>query len=252
MVSAHELPDDVSRAEASGPRRSGVSLSRPACRLRITRMSSQPIGQSTTISARRGPLRRLYDWVLSWADSRFGTAGLATISFAESSFFPIPPDVLQIALSVAKPTRSFLYAAVSTVASVAGGILGWAIGQGLWQAVEPWFFGYVPGFSREKFDYVESLYQGNAFLAIFAAAFTPIPYKVFTIAAGVCSVPLGTLAAASALGRGGRFFLVAAATYFFGAAAKRFLDRYLEAITLLLLVAIVAGFAAIKFLLPSH
>ncbi len=159
--------------------------------------------ESTPASeARRGPLRRLYDWVLSWADSRFGTAGLAAISFAESSFFPIPPDVLQIALSVARPTRSFLYAAVSTVASVAGGILGWAIGQGLWQLAEPWFFGYVPGFSREKFEYVESLYRGNAFLAIFAAAFTPIPYKMFTIAAGVCGVPLGTLVAASTLGRG--------------------------------------------------
>jgi membrane protein YqaA with SNARE-associated domain len=130
------------------------------------------------------------------------------------------------------------------VASVAGGVAGWAIGWGLWQAVEPWFFSYVPGFSREKFALVENLYRGNAFLAIFAAAFTPIPYKVFTIAAGVCSVPLGTLVAASALGRGARFFLVAAAMYFCGASAKRFLDA--------LLVAIVAGFFAIKLLMPSH
>jgi membrane protein YqaA with SNARE-associated domain len=214
-------------------------------------MNRESPGPAAEAAPRRGPLRRLYDWVLSWADSRYGTAGLAAISFAESSFFPIPPDVLQIALSVSKPKRSFLYAAVSTVASVAGGVLGWAIGWGLWQAVEPWFFGIVPGFSREKFAYVETLYQGNAFLAIFAAAFTPIPYKVFTIAAGVCSVPLGTLVAASALGRGGRFFLVAAATFFFGETAKRFLDRYLEAITVLLLLAIVAGFVALKFLLPG-
>ncbi len=203
------------------------------------------------MSPRRGPLRRLYDWVLSWADSPYGLAGLAAISFAESSFFPIPPDVLQIALSVAKPRRSFLYAGISAVASVAGGILGWAIGTGLWHLVAAWFFAYVPGFSHEKFDYVEKLYQSNAFLAIFAAAFTPIPYKVFTIAAGVCAVPLGTLVVASALGRGARFLLVATAMYFFGAAAKRFLDRYLELITLLLLAAIVAGFLAIKFVLPA-
>ena len=122
----------------------------------------------------------------------------------------------------------------------------------VWQAVEPWFFAYVPGFSREKFALVENLYRGNAFLAIFAAAFTPIPYKVFTIAAGVFSVPLGTLVAASALGRGARFFLVAAAMYFCGASAKRFLDRYLEVVTLALLVAIVAGFFALKLLMPSH
>jgi membrane protein YqaA with SNARE-associated domain len=199
---------------------------------------------------RRGPLRRLYDWVLSWADSPRGTQALAAISFAESSFFPIPPDVLQIALSVAKPRRSFFYAAVSAVASVAGGVAGWAIGAGLWHLMAPWFFRYVPGFSAAKFEYVESLYQGNAFLAIFAAAFTPIPYKVFTIAAGACSVPLGTLVVASALGRGLRFFIVAAVTFFFGATAKHVLDRYLEPATILLGLAIVGGFVAIKFLMP--
>ena len=174
------------------------------------------------------------------------------ISFAESSFFPIPPDVLQIALSVAKPRLSFFYAAVSAVASVAGGVAGWAIGAGLWHLMAPWFFAYVPGFSPEKFEYVESLFQGNAFLAIFAAAFTPIPYKVFTIAAGACSVPLGTLVLASALGRSLRFFIVAAVTFYFGATAKHVLDRYLEPVTIILGLAIVAGFVAIKFLMPGH
>jgi membrane protein YqaA with SNARE-associated domain len=207
--------------------------------------------QSPERPPHRGPLRRLYDWVLSWADSRYGTVALAGISFAESSFFPIPPDVLQIALSVSRPRASFLYAAVSAVASVAGGVVGWAIGWGLWQALAPWFFGYVPGFSQEKFAYVESLYLDNAFATIFFAAFTPIPYKIFTIAAGVCSVPLGTLVVASALGRSLRFFLVAAVMYAFGGTAKRLLDRYLELITLVLGVAIVAGFLAIKFLLPD-
>jgi membrane protein YqaA with SNARE-associated domain len=201
---------------------------------------------------RRGPLRRLYDWVLSWADSPYGTGGLAAISFAESSFFPIPPDVLQIALSVAKPRASFFYAAVSTVASVGGGVAGWWIGHGLWQAVAPFFFTWVPGFNQAKFDYVGGLFQQNALLYIFTAAFTPIPYKVFTIAAGACQVPLGTLVLGSLLGRGGRFFLVAAATYAFGAAAKRFLDRYLEAITIALGVAIVGGFLAVRWLMPAH
>jgi membrane protein YqaA with SNARE-associated domain len=187
--------------------------------------------------------------VLSWADSRHGLTALAAISFAESSFFPIPPDVLQIALSVAKPRSSFLYAAVSAVASVAGGVLGWAIGWGLWHVIADWFFAYVPGFSHEKFACVEQLYQGNAFAAIFAAAFTPIPYKVFTIAAGVFSVPLTTLVAASALGRSARFFLVAAVMYFCGATAKKFIDRYLEIATLVLGAAVIAGFFAIKWLL---
>ena len=132
------------------------------------------------------------------------------------------------------------------------GTPGWAFGIGLWQLLGPWFFQYVPGFSREKFEFVGSLFLGNAFLAIFAAAFTPIPYKVFTIAAGVCGVPLGTLVAASALGRGLRFFLVAAVTYFLGDTAKRFLDRYLELVTVFLAVAVVAGFFAIRLVMPGR
>lgn len=199
---------------------------------------------------RRGPIRRLYDWVLSWADSPHGLTALAVISFAESSFFPIPPDVLQIALSVARPNRSFLYAAVSSVASVAGGVAGWAIGWGLWQFVGPVFFEWVPGFSHDKFAAVESLYKSNAFAAIFTAAFTPIPYKIFTIAAGVFGVPLGTLVAASAIGRSARFFIVAAVMRLCGHRAKDFLERYLEVVTAVLGVLLVGGFLACRWLLP--
>jgi membrane protein YqaA with SNARE-associated domain len=204
------------------------------------------------VESRRGPLRRLYDWVLSWADTPHGTWALAGISFAESSFFPIPPDVLQIALSVARPARSFFYAAVSAAASVAGGVLGWAIGRSVWQAVEPFFFRYVPGFTAEKFGLVEQAYLDNAFAAIFFAAFTPIPYKVFTIAAGACGLPLATLVVASALGRGLRFMMVAAVTFFLGPMARRVLDRYLEVATLVLGAAILAGFLAIRWFLPRH
>jgi membrane protein YqaA with SNARE-associated domain len=211
-------------------------------------MSDQTAPEPGAAERRRGPLRRLYDWVLSWADSRHGLSALATISFAESSFFPIPPDVLQIALSVARPARSFLYAAVSTVASVAGGVAGWAIGWGLWTALAPWFFRYVPGFSTEKFNFVEQLYQANAGWAIFSAAFTPIPFKIFTIAAGVCSVPLLTLVVASALGRGARFFLVATVMRLFGARARDFLDRYLELVTIMLGVLLVGGFVVVGWL----
>ncbi len=207
--------------------------------------ASVPVDPS---AARLGPLRRLYLWVLSWADSPHGTTALAGISFAESSFFPIPPDVLQIALSVAKPRRAFLYAAVSTAASVAGGMLGWAIGWGVWEAVGPFFFDWIPGFTEDHFAYVEKQYRDNAAIAIFAAAFTPIPYKVFTIAAGACSVPLLTLLVASAAGRGLRFFLVAIVMRVFGEQAKRILNRNLELVTLILGGLIVAGFLAIRWL----
>ena len=213
---------------------------------------TDPEHQPATIpSGPRGWLRRLYVWVLSWADSPYGTAGLAGISFAESSFFPIPPDVLQIALSVSRPQRAFLFAAVSTVASVAGGALGWAIGWSLWQATSQFFFDWIPGFTAEHFAYVEEQYQANAGIAIFAAAFTPIPFKVFTIAAGACSVPLPTLLIASAAGRGLRFFLVAGVMRVFGEQAKRILNRNLELVTLVLGAAIVAGFVTIRYI-PRH
>ncbi|HXT57441.1 MAG TPA: hypothetical protein VN699_02350 [Pirellulales bacterium] len=195
-------------------------------------------------------VKRLYLWVLGWADTPYGTPALALISFAESSFFPIPPDVLQIALSVSKPRRSFYYAAVSATASVLGGIAGWYIGYALWSSIGDYFFEYVPGFSHKNFDLVSKLYGENAFLAILAAAFTPIPYKVFTIAAGVFheAVPLRTLIAASIIGRSGRFFLVATCIYFFGARAKTILEKHFEWLTLALFALVVLGFLAIRLL----
>ncbi len=193
-------------------------------------------------------LRRLYAWVLSWAGSRYGTPALGALSFAESSFFPIPPDVLQIALSVSRPRRSFLYAAVSTVASVAGGVVGWWIGTALWSALSGVFFVWVPGVTPGIFAQVGALYRESAFLAILTAAFTPIPFKVFTLASGVFDVPLPTLVAAAMLGRGGRFFGVAACVFFVGPGVKRFLDRYLELATVALLALGVAGFLVVKLL----
>jgi len=128
-------------------------------------------------------LRRLYAWVLHWADHRWALPALAVLAFAESSFFPIPPDVLLVALTLGRPQRAWLYAGVCSLASVVGGAAGYLIGALLWEATHDWFIPLV--FSQEVFDHVGALYQDNAFLAIFTAAFTPIPYKVFTIAAGV-------------------------------------------------------------------
>lgn len=201
------------------------------------------------VSGPRGWLRRLYAWVLSWADHRYGTWALFLISFAESSFFPIPPDVLQIALSVSKPRRAFFYAAVSAVASVLGGVFGWLIGYAFWEVCGPLFLRVVPGLSEEAVEHVGGLYQDNAFWAIFAAAFTPIPYKVFTIAGGIFQVPLAVLVGASLLGRSARFFLVATAIFFFGPTVRQLLEKRLELITLGLFVLIVLGFAVVRYLL---
>jgi membrane protein YqaA with SNARE-associated domain len=213
---------------------------------------NSPHKASEVETARKPNLvRRLYQWVLHWADTPYGTPALAVISFAESSFFPIPPDVLQIALSVSRPKRSFYYAGVSALASVAGGVLGWFIGFALWAAVGDFFCRYVPGVTYENVDYVGQMYRDNAVVALFGAAFTPIPFKVFTIAAGVFHqyVPLTTLIAVSLVGRSMRFFLVAICIYFFGPRVKAFMERYFEIATLALFLAVIAGFLAIKYLL---
>jgi membrane protein YqaA with SNARE-associated domain len=212
-----------------------------------------PEHDTAIVHLRRPPgiIRRMYNWVLSWAETPYGTPALAIISFAESSFFPIPPDVLQIALSVSRPKRSFWYAGVSAVASVLGGIFGWLIGYALWESLG-WIFlgGYVPGFSQKEVDYVGELYRTNAFWSILAAAFTPIPYKVFTVSAGIfhAYVPLSTLIIASVIGRSARFFLVATTIYFIGPKVRSLLEKRLELITIVLFVLVVLGFFAIKWL----
>lgn len=207
-------------------------------------------GSSQVPGKRRGLIRRMYDWVLSWADSRWGTPALFAISFAESSFFPIPPDVLQIALSAARPRWSFWYAAVSTVASVLGAMLGWYIGHALWATLGDFFLAWIPGLDQEKMDKVGRLYERHAVWTILTAAFTPIPFKVITIAAGVFSqfVPLWTLVWVSLIGRSARFFLVATMLYFFGPAVRGFIEKRLELVTIGLAILAALGFAAIKWL----
>ena len=196
---------------------------------------------------RSNPLKRLYAWVLHWADTKYGLPALMCLSFAESSFFPIPPDVLLIALCMGAPARAFRFAFWCSVCSVLGGIGGYYIGfaaepLGRWIIFDLLHYGAA-------WDKVAVLYGQNAFLSIVTAAFTPIPYKVFTIAAGVFheQVSLGTLVLASAIGRSGRFFLVAGCIYYFGPPVKRLLDKYLEVFTVIFMVLLVGSFFLIKY-----
>jgi membrane protein YqaA with SNARE-associated domain len=195
-----------------------------------------------------GLIRRLYNWTLSWAERPGGTRALVGLSFVESSFFPIPPDPLLMALCFAKPKDWWKFALWCTVASVAGGVFGWWIGMTFWHATEAFFFRVVPGFSPEIFEVVQQKYNENAFLAVLTAAFTPIPYKVFTIASGVFEVALTTLVAASVIGRGARFFLVAGVIRLFGPTIKPHLERYLEIAAIVLFLVGLVGFLAIKWL----
>jgi len=193
-----------------------------------------------------GILRRLYDWVLSWAHKKYSSAALFVLAFSESSFFPIPPDVLQIALSVSKPKKSFVFALIASVGSVLGGILGYFIGLFLFDTIGNFIINTL-GY-QSQFNVVGDYYKSYAFLAILVSAFTPIPYKVFTIAAGFWQVGLLPLIAASVIGRSARFFIVASLIYFFGPKIKEFIDKYFNLLTVIFIILLVAGFIVIKFL----
>jgi membrane protein YqaA with SNARE-associated domain len=186
-------------------------------------------------------------WVEGFAEKPYAEWALFALAFMESSFFPIPPDVLLIAMAVIIPKKAFRYALVCTAGSVLGGVLGFFIGVAFFETLGKPILDFYGAMGQ--YDTVRELYNEHAFWAILAAGFTPIPYKVFTIAAGAFEVPLWTLVRASILGRGGRFGLVAALFYFFGAPIKKFIDTYFEILTVAFLVLFVAGFVVIRLVL---
>lgn len=200
-------------------------------------------------SPSKNPLRRLYDWVLHWAETPYGSPALFGISLAESSFFPLPPDPLLLALSLGKPKRALRFAAVATIASVIGGIIGYVIGATAWSAAGDWFFQYVPGVTQEAFDEVEGLFERWGFAFVFLAGLTPIPYKVFTLSSGVFGFSFPIFVLASFLSRGARFFAVAGLVYVFGPSIQTFIDKYFNQLAILFAILVVAGFAVIELLL---
>jgi membrane protein YqaA with SNARE-associated domain len=191
-------------------------------------------------------MRRLYDWVIGWADRPGGERALAGLSFAESSFFPIPPDPLLLALCVGKPARALRFAAVCTVASVLGGAAGYLIGWGAWSAVDTFFFDHVPGVTPEAFEHVKGLYDRYGFLAVFTAGLTPIPYKVFTLSSGAFGISPPVFLIASVLSRGLRFFVLAALIRRFGSPIQAFIDRYFTWLAWAFIVLLIGGFVAIE------
>jgi membrane protein YqaA with SNARE-associated domain len=192
--------------------------------------------------------RRLYDWVLSFAHSRHSTTALFLLSFAESSFFPVPPDVLLAPLCLGNRRKAMWFAAVCTGASVLGGVGGFLIGMAAWEGLDALVYRYVPGFSEEQFHQVVTWYGEWGVWIVFTAAFTPIPYKVFTIAAGVFGMNLPLFIATSLVGRGARFFFVAGLMWKFGERIVPFIDRYFNLLCIAFTALLVGGFAAVKVL----
>ena len=191
-------------------------------------------------------LRRLYDQIISWASHKNAVFFLFFLALAEASFFPIPPDVLLIALGIAVPKKSFRWAGVCLLGSVIGGILGYGLGYYFMALIGDKILAFYH--LTEKYAQVQSLYQKYDAWAVAAGGFTPLPYKLFTITAGAFRIDFFTFVIASFLSRGLRFYLVSGTIYLFGPRVKYFLDNYFNLFTIIFSILLIGGYFIIKWL----
>ena len=201
-----------------------------------------------SLSVIKAPLvwfRKMYGWTIHWSKTKNAPYALFGIAFIESSFFPIPPDVLLIAMVVAQRKKWLLNATICTAGSVLGALLGYFIGRVLFETagkliVDTYHLEAVVAMIGKK-------YQENAFLTIFTAAFTPIPYKAITITAGLFRISLPVLIIASIIGRAGRFFLVAGALRIFGERIQNSIEKYFDIFSIVFVILLAGGFLLLKY-----
>jgi len=192
-------------------------------------------------------MRRLYDWVLKWGESPYGSWALGILAFAESSFFLIPPDILLIALCFSKPKKAFRFALICSFGSIMGGVFGYFLGLKFFQLLgEPIlrFYGAMHHYYR-----IQALYQEYSAWAVGIAGFTPIPYKVFTIAAGAFQISFFIFLFASTISRSARFFLVSALIRKFGERIREYIEKYFNLATIIFVVLLIGGFLIIRYLI---
>ncbi|MBO9444979.1 YqaA family protein [Ruegeria sp. R14_0] len=191
-------------------------------------------------------LRSLYDWTIRLAEHPHALWALAIVAFAESSFFPIPPDVLMIPMIIARPSRAWLIASVALVASVLGGLLGYAIGAFFYESIgQPILESMGKAQAMEQFN---TKFNDFGFWAVLGAGITPFPYKVITIMSGWTGMPLGTFIATSILARSLRFFIVAGLLWGFGEPIRAFIEKRLGLMFTLFVILLFGGFLAVRYL----
>lgn len=189
-------------------------------------------------------LRRLYDWTLSLAESRHALWALAVVAFLESSVFPIPPDVLMIPMIIARPSRAFLIAGIATVASVLGGLAGYAVGAFAFDTIgRPILETLGKADSMAEFN---QRFNDVGFWAVLVAGITPFPFKVITIMSGWTAMPLGTFVVTAIIARALRFFLVAALLWKFGAPIRDFIEKRLGLVFVVFCVLLIGGFYLVR------
>ena len=192
-------------------------------------------------------VRSSYDWVVGLSERPNGARTLFLIAFAESSFFPIPPDVLLVPLSIGAPRRALRFAALCTVGSALGALLGYLLGFQFYELVGQRIVAFYS--AGEQYERVQALYQQWDIIAIALAGFTPIPFKIFTITAGVFKINLITFTIVVLLSRGARFFLLGGLIWRFGPSIRNFVDRYFNLLVILFSILLVGGFFMVKYVL---
>ena len=200
-------------------------------------------------------IRRLYNWVLEWSNTKYGVPALFILSVSESSFFPIPPDVLLIALALGMQSKALYFAFICSLGSVLGAIIGYTIGYFSWwnslgeySVVAMFFFNHIPGFSSEIFTSIQQKFDLYNFFIVFTAGFTPIPFKIITISAGAFNINFPMFIIASTISRSARFFLVALLIKKFGKPITSFIDKYFNILSIVFTILFIGGFFALKVL----
>ena len=201
-------------------------------------------------------LKNLYNWVLEWSDSKWGAFALFLLAFTEASFFPIPPDVLLIALCLGLRTKAFKFALICSIGSALGAVFGYSIGYFLWwnaegdfSVIANFFIDIIPGFSSELFYDIKQKYDEWNFWIIFVSGFTPIPFKVFTVSAGAFNINFNLFLLASIISRSARFILIGGLIWKFGEPIKDFIDRYFNILAILFTILLIGSFFIIKYLI---
>ena len=192
-------------------------------------------------------VRRMYDWTLRLADHVYAGWALFSLAFIEASFFPVPPDFLLIALAIGRPQRAFWFASLCSLGSVFGAVFGYLLGQYFFELIgQPIVNMYA---AVEQYEIVQGLFQDWDAIAIAIAGFTPIPFKIFTIAAGAFKIDFTTFLIAALFSRSARFFLLGFLVFRFGPAIKPKIDRYFNVLTILCVILVISGFLFLKFIL---
>ena len=200
-------------------------------------------------------VRNLYDWVLKWSESKYGAVALFVMAFSEVSFFPIPPDVLLIALALGSRTKALKFGVICSVGSIFGAMFGFGIGHYLWwgnvgqfSPLAQFFFNTIPGFTHNVFYSIQNKFDIWNFWIIFTAGFTPIPFKVFTISAGAFNINFPLFIIASTISRTARFLIVSGLIGKFGEPISGFIDKYFNKLAILFTLLLIGGFLLIKYL----